>query len=155
MVGTTIATRLANLSTLVRMSTSAVATVSAATPSDTHCTWCRLKRRSSVCVMRLLPSASYPVTVGSWLRIRITAIPARKPVMTEKETKRVSRPNRNRPKMIWKTPERRTSRKSERSRSSSPTNACPATSAVALVLVMTMSVELASSPPTIGPIMLA
>ena len=103
------------------------------------------------------PSASAPVRSGIWPAMMLTATPLRKPIITEWLTKRVKRPRRSSPAATIAAPAMSVSRNSAAGRSSGlrSSSADPAASAAALVVVITISLVLALSPPAIGPAKLA
>ena len=122
-VGTTMATRLATLLSGVRGSVAASPSVSTARPRVGRSTAPRLPSRLTVWATSVPPSGEVPVMVGSWLRISTTAMPVTKPVITEKDMNRRSRPIRSTPKRIISAPASSTVRNSAPSRSSAGTPA--------------------------------
>ena len=87
----------------------------------------------------------------------LTATPLRKPIITEWLTNRVNRPSRSSPAAIIAAPAMSVRRNSAAGRSSGLrfSTADPAASAAALVVVITISLVLALSPPATGPAKLA
>jgi hypothetical protein len=103
------------------------------------------------------PSASAPVRSGICPAMMFTATPLRNPIITEWLTKWASRPRRSSPAATIAIPAITVRRNSAAGRSSArrPATADPAASAEALVVVITMSLVLALSPPATGPAKLA
>ena len=116
-----------------------------------------LSSRLIACATLLAPGAWYPTKVPSWPSTISTAIPVRKPTITEWETKRVRLPRRSSPAAICRAPISTTSRNRACSRSapSQRDTSCPAAIAAALVVVTSISCVLAKRPPAMGPTRLA
>ena len=103
------------------------------------------------------PCAGAPVRSEIWPHTMLTAMPVRKPIITEYETNRVYRPRRAMPAATSTMPTMITSSGIAAGRSSggTPCNAEPAASAAADVVVITIRRVLELRPPATGPAKLA
>jgi hypothetical protein len=156
-VGTASATTALNVASRVRPSRRMMARAPAPARTDAGSIRLGWVRTSHAFCRATDPSPSAPVRSGICPAMMFTATPLRKPIITEWLTKRARRPRRSRPAATIAAPAIRVRRNSAAGRSSGLrlSTAEPAARAEALVVVITMSLVLALSPPATGPAKLA